>query len=189
MIKELAAREHKTVQWARGQRRKGTPLWRAFVETKSNPATDITVPESSAPLPDPAPADAELARARWMSASAFDALRRAEAAARHYESDPAMMVTAGRALREARRIYEDATRHQKRLEIEAQQYIPLAAVRDIRAAMARLAEVVQQFRIRIAGRLPQEMRSAFYAAFDEARAGWNDGIRAIDTYIESLLPC
>ena len=189
MIKELAAREKKTVQWARGQRRKSTPLWRAFVETKSNPATATAEPPPAAPLPDAAPADAELSRARWMSASAFDALRRAEAAARHYESDPAMMVTAGRALREARRIYEDATRHQKRLEIEAQQYIPLAAVRDIRAAMSRLAEVVQQFRVRIAGRLPQDHRAAFYAAFDEARAGWNDGIRAVDTYIESLLPC
>lgn len=189
MIKELAAREKKTVQWARGQRRKGTPLWRAFVETKSNPSAGGTEWKPSATAPDVIPADVELSRARWMSASAFEALRRAEATARHYEGDPTMMVTAGRALREARRIYEDATRHQKRLEIEAQQYIPLAAVRDIRAAMARLAEVVQQFRVRIAGRMPQEMRAAFYTAFDEARVGWNDGIRAVDTYIESLLPC
>ena len=81
-----------------------------------------------------------------------------------------------------------AQRHQKRLEIEALQYVPVTKVRDIRAAMGRLAEVVQQFRVNIAGRMPQEMRAAFYSAFDEAKGGWNDGIRAIDTYIENLLP-
>ena len=136
-----------------------------------------------------APDDSELARAVWMTGVAFEALTRAEKTARYYERDPSMSVTTARALREARKIYEESQRHQKRLEIEALQYIPATKVRDIRAAMGRLAEVVQQFRVNIAGRMPQEMRAAFYAAFDEAKGGWNDGIRAIDTYIENLLPC
>lgn len=182
LVKELAAAEGKTVQWARAQRRKNTDAWCRFVENKG---------KSAAPVP-PEPSEVgedELDRARWMTAVAFAALTRAEKSARYYERDPGMCVTSARALREARRMYEEAQKHQKRLEIEALQYIPVTKVRDIRAAMSRLSEVVQQFRVRIAGRMPQEMRAAFYAAFDEAKGGWNDGIRAVDVYIENLLPC
>ena len=182
LVKELAAAEGKTVQWARGQRRKNTDVWCRFVENKGKAAAPVA-PESGEVGED------ELDRARWMSAVAFAALTRAEKSARYYERDPGMCVTSARALREARRMYEEAQKHQKRLEIEALQYIPVTKVRDIRAAMSRLSEVVQQFRVRIAGRMPQEMRAAFYAAFDEAKGGWNDGIRAVDVYIENLLPC
>lgn len=182
LVKELAHAEGKTVQWARKQRRIGSETWKKFVETKRKPANEPEVATAEN-------GDDELDRARWMTTVAFAALTRAEKSARYYERDPGMCVTSARALREARRMYEEAQKHQKRLEIEALQYIPVTKVRDIRAAMSRLAEVVQQFRVRIAGRMPQEMRAAFYAAFDEAKGGWNDGIRAVDTYIESLLPC
>ena len=179
LVKELAAAEGKTVQWARKQRRLGTEVWKKFTETKSRPG------EQRAEVVE----EDELARARWMARVAFEALTRAEKSARYYERDPGMCVTSARALREARRMYEEAQKHQKRLEIEALQYIPVTKVRDIRAAMSRLSEVVQQFRVRIAGRMPQEMRAAFYAAFEEAKGGWNDGILAVDAYIENLLPC
>lgn len=185
IIKELARAENKTVQWARKQRRLATETWKKFVDAKAKQAPPSAPAAPSVPATD----DTELARACWMASVAFDALTRAEQAARIYATDPAMSVTTARALREARKIYEESQRHQKRLEIEALQYIPATKVRDIRAAMGRLAEVVQQFRVNIAGRMPQEMRAAFYAAFDEAKGGWNDGIRAIDTYIENLLPC
>lgn len=182
LVKELAHAEGKTVQWARKQRRIGSETWKKFVETKRKPVREPEVATAGT-------GDDELERARWMATVAFAALTRAEKSARYYERDPGMCVTSARALREARRMYEEAQKHQKRLEIEALQYIPVTKVRDIRAAMSRLAEVVQQFRVRIAGLMPQEMRAAFYAAFDEAKGGWNDGIRAVDTYIESLLPC
>ena len=184
IIKELARAENKTVQWARKQRRLATETWKKFVEAKAKQAPP---PAPSMPAASE-PGDSELARAHWMTAVAFDALTRAEKAVRYYERDPSMSVTTARALREARKIYEESQRHQKRLEIESLQYVPVTKVRDIRAAMGRLAEVVQQFRVNIAGRMPQEMRAAFYSAFDEAKGGWNDGIRAIDTYIENLLP-
>lgn len=185
LVKELAHAEGKTVQWARKQRRISSETWKRFVEGKAKQA-----PPPAPVAPESVVADDnELARARWMTTVAFDALTRAEKSARYYERDPGMCVTSARALREARRMYEEAQKHQKRLEIEAQQYIPVTKVRDIRAAMSRLAEVVQQFRVNIAGRMPQESRAAFYAAFDEAKGGWNDGIRAVDTYIENLLPC
>lgn len=186
LVKELAAAEGKTVQWARLQRRRDSEVWKKFKENKGRGAGGEAVP---VPVAGDGNDDDELARARWMTSVAFGALQRAEKSARYYERDPAMCVTSARALREARKMYEEAQRHQKRLEIEAMQYIPVTKVRDIRAAMSRLSEVVQQFRVRIAGRMPQEMRSSFYAAFDEAKGGWNDGIRAVDVYIENLLPC
>lgn len=91
-------------------------------------------------------------------------------------------------MKEARATYEAACKHETALALEAQRYIPISRVAEIRAVLPQLTDVVQNLRTNIAGRLPDEMRPAFYAAFDAVRPAWNAGIDRVDAVLQALLP-
>ena len=94
-----------------------------------------------------------------------------------------------RATRESRKQWEDATKHREALLRAAGLWIPVERVMAIRTHLKPLGSVIEKLEVNIAGRLSPENRHEFYQAFETAMPEWNTGIRKMDEYITSLLPC
>ena len=188
LVKAYAIEHGCTVQWARRERKKNSQGWQSFLAARrGNPVSDVRSAESVAF--EPKPDTGELERARLSKESAWQALQQATAIAQNYAGDDvATLAALNRAVREARKTYEDASKYEKMQAIEARRWVPIAKVEGMRCALPQLTEVVQNFRTSIAGKMPAEMRQAFYAAFDACRPGWNEGIRRVDDYLTTLLP-
>jgi len=97
-------------------------------------------------------------------------------------------VALNRAAKEAREVYERACKHAAAAQVEAQQWVSVSSVASIRSAMQQLEDVVQNWETTLAGELPDSMRPAFHKAFQASRPAWNQGVRALDAYIQTLLP-
>lgn len=106
--------------------------------------------------------------------------------------DPARSAEApsyARAVREARKAWEDATKHELQLAKTAGLYVPVSQVREIRMALKPLGDYFLALRGRLASRLEPEVRSRLYAAWEESMPEWNENIGKVDASIERLLPC
>lgn len=184
LVKAYAKAHGHTVQWARRERKNETTAWKSFLASRCTGGAPV-----SAAVNIPREPMSELERAEYSKNAAWATLQQALAAAQAYQSgDVATMSALNRAVREARATYEAAAKYEKNQAIEAMRWVPIGKVEGIRSALPQLSEVVQNFRTTIAGRLPAEMRPAFYRAFDESRPAWNEGVRRVDAYIVNLLP-
>lgn len=184
MVKAYAEANGFTVQWARRQRAQNTGGWQSFLAARAGGLRAY----GQQPAAAQEPLD-ELDRARYSKDAAWQTLQQATATAASYKGgDVATMAALNRAMREARRTYEDAAKYEKAQAIEAVRWVPIGKVEQLKTALPRLSEVVQNFRTTIAGQMPAEMRPAFYKAFDACRPAWNEGVRRVDDYIKTLLP-
>lgn len=188
LIKAYAAAHGCTVQWARRERKKNSQAWQGFLAERRGSSVNNAQPADSVAFM-PKQNIEELERARLSKESAWQALQQATTIAQSYAGeDVATLAALNRAVREARKTYEDASKYEKAQAIEARRWVPISKVEGMRCALPQLTEVVQNFRTAIAGKMPAEMRPAFYAAFDACRPAWNEGIRRVDDYITTLLP-
>lgn len=185
LVRAYAEAHGHTVQWARRERKKETAGWQSFLASRAAGGAPVAAAVNVLRTP-----MTELERAEFSKDAAWTTLQQALAAAQGYKGgDYATMSALNRAVREARATYEAAAKYEKQQSIEAMRWVPIGKVEGIRSALPQLSEVVQNWRTTIAGRLPAEMRPAFYRAFDESRPAWNEGVRRVDDYIQTLLPC
>lgn len=170
----------KSVQWARKLKRENSKEWREF---------------SAPPVQAPAPvvyrahgADDDLSRALEAKERAWQLFCRAGDAAASCDGDLVQQVALNRAAKEARDAYEKACKHAAACQIEAQRWVSIERVAAIRDALGQLADVVQNWETTLAGALPDDMRPAFHDAFQRGKPAWNEGVKKMDDYIQTLLP-
>ena len=181
MVKAFAEAHGCTVQWARKLRKRNAPEWVSFC-TGPKETAEAEVPEVA-----PGPEN-ELDRAKKAMDMAWVLYERAAAAAEKGSRVTVDQIALNRAAKEARDVYDKACRQHAAAQISAGQWVSVERVAAIRSAARRLEAGVQKFQTVLAGKLPEEMRPAFHRAFESARPAWNDGVRAIDDYIQTLLP-
>ncbi len=197
-MKKYAAEHHCSVQWARQMRARKSPEWVSFCAGRKSEA--VKAPKKRAPevkeaakvsLPAPtSPSDelSDLARAELVKGQSWSMLQAAVEAATSSEVDPIDRVALNRAVLQARKQYEDACKHEKQLAIEARRWVSLADVAAIVGALGRLSEVLATWEVVLSGYMPEEMRPAFSEAYERAMPTWNEGIAALDDYIQAHLP-
>ena len=195
LVKRYAAEHHCSVQWARQLRARKAPEWVAFCAGRPSPMKAKVAKPPIKPAArgekgeqGAAAEQNDLARAQLVKQQSWDMLQAAVAAAASLDVDPIDRLALNRAVLQARKQYEDACKHERALAIEARRWVSLADVAGIVAALGRLAEVVSTWEVVLAGHLPEEMRPAFEDAYEKAMPSWNEGIRALDDYIQSRLP-
>lgn len=189
MVKAFAESKGFTVQWARRQRAKNTGEWQSFLAERSADGTPVQGVAASSVAVLRAPLS-ELERAQYSKEAAWSTYTKALKLAQEFTgTDLAARAALNRAVREAQRAYEQAADYEKEQAIEAVRWVAIGKVEGIRSAFGQLGEVVQNLRTTIAGAMPAEMRPAFYQAFDASRPAWNEGVRRVDDYIQTLLPC
>lgn len=187
MVKAFAEANGYTVQWARRQRARNTGEWQSFLAARSSGGTPVVGAAAVGVLREPL---TELERAVMSKEGAWQTYTHAMKLAQDFSgSDISARAAVNRALREAQKAYQDAADYEKKQAIEALRWVPIGKVEGIRTACGQLAEVVQNLRTTVAGSMPAEMRPAFYKAFDASRPAWNAGVKIIDDYILTLLPC
>mgnify|MGYP003299572811 CR=1 FL=1 len=179
MVKDFAEAHGITVQWARKLRKRNAPEWVTFCTGPKETAAEV--PEGA-----PGPEN-ELERAKRAMDMAWVLYERSAAAAEKGARVTVDQIALNRAAKEARDAYDKACKQHAAAQISAGQWVSVERVAAIRSATRRL-EDVQNFQTVLAGKLPEEMRPAFHRAFESARPAWNDGVRAIDDYIQTLLP-
>ncbi len=176
MVQAFARAQGCSVQWARLCRRENRPEWQAFL---AGPKQKVEVVYT---------AGTDFEKAREAEERCWQAYLRADELARQCD-DPAMLAALNRAAAVARAAHEKAARQAKQAAIDERRYVPLANVEGLRVHIGKLGELVQQWRTKVAGRMPQEMRQAFFEAFDESRADWNTEVESLDGEIRALMPC
>lgn len=193
-MKKYAAEHHCSVQWARQMRARKSPEWLSFCagrKSESAKAPKKRPPAANASLPAPSsPSDelSDLARAELVKGQSWAMLQAAVDAATGSDVDPIDRVALNRAVLQARKQYEDACKHEKQLAIEARRWVSLADVAAIVGALGRLSEVLATWEVVLSGYMPEEMRPAFSEAYERAMPTWNEGIAALDDYIQAHLP-
>lgn len=198
LVKKYAAEHHCSVQWARQLRARKSPEWLSFCAgrkseagkaPKKRPPEVKVAAKASLPVPS-SPSDelSDLARAELVKGQSWAMLQAAVEAATSSEVDPIDRVALNRAVLQARKQYEDACKHEKQLAIEARRWVSLADVAAIVGALGRLSEVLATWEVVLSGYMPEEMRPAFSEAYERAMPTWNEGIAALDDYIQAHLP-
>ena len=181
LAREFARRFGCTVQWARKLEKKGNdPRFEDF-RRSWRLAEPVRVTEREP--------GSELERARRAKQIAWAMLERAGQASLADGADAAAQAALNRAWLLARDAYAKAERHAHDMEVQARLWVSVNDVNAIRSALQTLSEHVRSWRQCIAGRLVDRHRDEFYRAFDESMDDWNEGLRKVDVYIESLLPC
>ncbi len=195
LVKAYAAEHHCSVQWARQMRARKSPEWLSFCAGRRKEA--VRAPKKPAPEVKAAPKvpkvaeDGELSdheRAVLVKSQSWDMLQAAVGAAADAGVDPIDRVALNRAVLQARKQYEDACKHEKQLAIEARRWVSLADVAAIVGALGRLSEVLATWEVVLSGYMPEEMRPAFSEAYERAMPTWNEGIAALEDYIQAHLP-
>lgn len=181
MVRAFAEKLGKSVQWARKLKRENAPEWREFCSHRAAPPVVREVEVIRQPVDD-------LQRAIDAKERAWVMFCRASEAAEKGSEVLVEQVALNRAAKEAREVYEKSCKHAAAALVEAQQWVSIERVASIRAAMKQLEDVVQNWETTLAGALPDSMRPAFHKAFQETRPAWNNGIKAVDSYIQTLLP-
>lgn len=182
-VRAFAAHIGKSVQWARKLKREGSREWREFCA-----GGNVMRKLDSRALP-AGPGD-DLRRALESKELAWLMYKRAAEMANEGVGDVTQQVALNRAAREARETYERACRHAADMQVQAGRWVSMERVVAIRDAMGQLSDVVQNWETTLAGKLPDEMRPAFHDAFLAGLPAWNNGVRAVDEYIASILiPC
>ncbi len=194
LVKAYAAEHHCSVQWARQLRARKSPEWLSFCAGRRKEAVRAPkkpAPEgkaSSAPVAKPSGELSDLARAALVKVQSWNMLQAAVEAASSAEVDPIDRVALNRAVLQARKQYEEACKHEKQLAIESRRWVSLADVAAIVGALGRLSEVLATWEVVLSGYMPEEMRPAFSEAYEKAMPTWNEGIAALDDYIQAHLP-
>jgi hypothetical protein len=183
-VRAFAAHLGKSVQWARKLKRENAAEWQAWNARRVEVAAPPPVKEVEV-LRAP---DDDLQRAVAAKERAWHMFCKAAEAAEQGSSVLVEQVALNRAAKEAREVYEKACKHAAAALVESQQWVSIERVASIRAAMRQLEDVVQNWETTLAGALPDSMRPAFHRAFQESRPAWNQGVRALDSYIQTLLP-
>lgn len=179
-VRAFAAHIGKSVQWARKLKREGSREWREFCAGGG-------VKRRLEPRALPAGPGDDLRRALEAKEVSWRMYVRAAETANEGAGDITQQVALNRAAREAREMYERACRHAADMQVQAGRWVSMERVVAIRDAMGQLADVVQNWETVLAGKLPDEMRPAFHDAFCAGLPAWNNGVKAVDDYIASLL--
>lgn len=188
LVKEFARLQGCSVQWAGQLRKRKDKAWMDFLASRTPDGQEVATVATAGQI---AGAKDDLARARVSKQMAWDNYTRADAMARQAFARPDaadVLPPLQRAAAEARKSYEAAARYEHTVAVQAGEYVPLGAVQGMRGALPQLVECIQALRQNVASRLPVEARTEFYRAFDLELGTWNDGVRKLDDYLESLLP-
>ena len=173
-VRALAKAHGKTERWARKQREKNTPIWQEFCEGQQV--------RSPAKREEDAQERTDLEKAELICTEAWAAWQGMNGLLNGALKDPGkqdIIPALARATRE----------HREALLRAAGLWIPVERVMAIRTHLKPLGSVIEKLEVTIAGRLTPENRHEFYQAFEAAMPEWNAGIRKMDEYITSLLPC
>lgn len=185
-VRAFAEHIGRSVQWARKLKRENSPAWQAFLARQT-----VVKVEPVAPAPPiestHTPMD-DLQRALAAKDRAWSIFDKAAKTAERGSKVLVEQVALNRAAKEARDAYEKACKHAAQAQQEAQQWVSVDRVASIRAAMRQLEDVVQNWETTLAGMLPDDVRPKFHEAFTTARPAWNQGVKAVDDYINTLLP-
>ena len=187
LVKKYAAEHHCSVQWARQMRARKSPEWVSFCAGRKSERA-VKPKAVKAEVPPPSGELSDLARAELVKGQSWAMLQAAVDAATGSDVDPIDRVALNRAVLQARKQYEDACKHEKQLAIEARRWVSLADVAAIVGALGRLSEVLATWEVVLSGYMPEEMRPAFSEAYERAMPTWNEGIAALDDYIQAHLP-
>ncbi|WP_417205967.1 hypothetical protein [Akkermansia sp.] len=183
-VRALAKAHGKTERWARKQREKNTPIWQEFCEGQQV--------ASPANREEDAQERTDLEKAELICREAWTAWQGMNGLLNGALKDPGkqdIIPALARATREARKQWEDATKHRESLLRAAGLWIPVERVMAIRTHLKPLGSILEKLEVTIAGRLVPENRHEFYRAFEAALPEWNEGIQKMDEYMKSLLPC
>lgn len=188
-IRALARAHGKTERWARKQRERNTQIWNDFgeglkIELPTTLQTDREKKEKNC--------ESDLTRAECVCGEAWktwEGMNVLLTAALKDESKQDIIPALARSAREARKQWEDATKHKEALLKASGLWIHVDRVTAIRAHIKSLSSVFSGLEVSIAGRIDPQNRHEFYRAFSESMPEWNNGVRKIDEYITSLLPC
>lgn len=186
-VRALAKVHGKTERWARKQRQNNTTAWMEFCEGQKVVSHEVHATDTGELTE-----GTDLEKSDRVAESAWNAWKGMNSLLNGALQDPGkqdIIPALARATREARKQWEDATKHREALLRGAGLWIPVEQVMAIRAHLKPLGTVFGNLEVTIAGRLSPENRHEFYQAFEEAMPEWNAGVRQIDNYINSLLPC
>lgn len=187
-VRALAKAHGRTERWARKQREEKTPVWLEFCTGQQ-----VACPEISPVGEKQTSAEGtDLEKAELICTDAWAAWKGMNGLLKSALEDPGkqdIIPSLARATREARKQWEDATKHREALLRAAGLWIPVERVMAIRAHVKPLGSIIEKLEVTIAGRLSPENRHEFYQAFEAAMPEWNTGILKMDEYIRSLLPC
>lgn len=192
-IRALARAHGKTERWARKQRQIGSDVWREFCDGQKidGAALDLAEKEQRQGARS-IDQDTDLEKservcvAAW---SAWEGMDKLLTASLHDPDKQDVIPSLARAVRESRKQWEDATKHREALLRAEGLWIPVERVMAIRTHLKPLGAVIDKLEVSIAGRLSPENRHEFYQAFESAMPEWNAGVRKMDDYVRSLLPC
>lgn len=190
LVKSLASQYGRTERWARKERAKNSQLWQDFSAGIAVPtpamrpiaqSDRVTVPHDAS--------DAEKATAikqsTWNQLQGLSLMLQAALADPHKQDSVQPLA---RAVRETRKAWEEASKHEQAMLRAESMLVPVDRVRDIRSHLTILSDLFQRLRVDIAGRIDPSMRPAFYRAFDASMPDWNKGILQLNDYIRTLLP-
>lgn len=184
LVKQLAEKHRKTVQWARLQRRENTAAWKEILEDNALLAVDaVAAPADlqAMPLPQQAALNTQTA---WLL------LRRLEAALQRCGGHQAAVSVFSRAIRDARKSWQDATVYEARVRRDAGQLVP---VEDISRAFGEVIEPLgnafRAFENNMLQRVPEDIRPAVAAAWAAELPEWNRAMTALNDKAKELLRC
>lgn len=190
LIKSLAKQYGYTDRWARQQRQKNTQIWKDFAGGRCVP-TPAMAPAAVASLAAAPNEGTDAEKATYVKNTTWQQLQGMISLLNGAMNDPSKQDTVpalARSVRESRKAWEEASKNEQAIHRAASLLVPVARVREIRIAIAPLAEMFARIRTNIAGHLEPSARPAFYAAFDASMPEWNAGIAEINHHLESLLP-
>lgn len=188
LVREFAQAMGCTIQWAGQLRKRKDKQWLDFLARRTPEGEKVATVATPGMVES---AQDDLSRARASKQMAWDHYARADELARRAFGRPDAadcLPALQRAAAEARKSYEAAATYEHKLAVQAGEYVPIGAVQGMRAALPQIVECIQSLRTNVAGRLPEHMRTAFYQAFDLESPSWNEGIRKVDAYLETLMP-
>lgn len=186
-VRAFALHIGKSVQWARKLKREDSPEWQAYLARQASGADPAPPAETPAPASMHSPMD-DLRRALEAKDRAWVIFDKAAKAAENGSKVLVEQVALNRAAKEARDAYEKACKHAAQAQQEAQQWVSVDRVASIRAALRQLEDVVQNWETTLAGLLPDDVRPKFHEAFTAAKPAWNQGVKTVNDYINTLLP-
>lgn len=194
-LKQAFAKRHgKSLRWAQMEAAKDSASWKAFLAEQVTPPLAGKVgdggEEGAARGGGKAGCMSDLVRAGEAKETAWKILKRMEEQLETAATAGDMVLVASftRAVREARTNWERAGMHEQRLLEASGSLVPVHVFHEMKTrGVAPLAELMNQQRDFIGGRLEAAWRPRFYEAWDEWSSEWNRKIDNLNQELNALL--
>lgn len=185
LVKALADEQEKSLVWARTQRREKTEVWREFVAkhrltTTSGAGADCDALRAMTPLE----------QARISTSAAWMELISLQNALKGNENDRAAVALYSRAVRDARKSWQDAAAHEREEAQRAGVLVPVEQIRECFAeVVVPLGDVFRSFLNNVVERLPVDVRPVVIDAWSDEIPEWNRAIEELNRRAEVLVRC